>query len=298
MSDGLIIATSLSPIDDRNVQPMAMGSWLSHGFTVLSVNTAEEIEQLADQYPDIRFVVAERTAERFAGRPVPFIFDLLQAAKKEANGNETIGITNADIFLRPAPGLGAFFTEAAKGAVVLGPRVDVGDPASFETYAPDVEPEFSVGYDYFLMSRDVVDDFEDSPFAMGMPFWDYWLPLSVHLAGRPLKALKSPIALHVSHDTRWDDTIYLFFHALIAYALEQGRKNADQDDAAGRQLAFFLDVVSHTYGHIFENGTAGTDGEQPDEMGVAALADFYDRFQETAVHTIKSNAQTIRFDSA
>ena len=104
--------------------------------------------------------------------------------------------------------------------------------------------------------------------------------------------------MHVSHETRWDDTIYLFFHALIAYALEHGRKDTAGDTAIQRQLSFFLDVVSHTYGHIFENGTAGNDGHPPDEAGVAALADFYDRFQETAVHTIKANAETIQFENA
>ena len=35
----------------------------------------------------------------------------------------------------------------------------------------------------------------------------------------------------------------------------------------------------------------------PDETAIAALADFYDRFQEAAVHTIKSNAEVIHFDA-
>lgn len=296
-SPTLILATSLSPHDDRGVQPDAIKSWLDHGAKVLAINTTDEIDALRGSFPNVHFVEAQRTAEQHAGRPVPYIFDLLTAAKENSNEGDTLGIINADIFLRPAQDLKAFLIAEAEGAVVLGPRVDVTEKSVFQTYRPDIEPTYSIGYDYFIMSRDVVDDFTDSPFAMGMPFWDYWLPLTAYLAGRPLKALKSPVALHVHHETRWDDTIYLFFHALIAYALEQSRSNAESDAPHRRQLAFFLNVITHHYGSIFENGTGGRDGAAPDGEALAALADFYDRFQETAVHTIKANAATIQFES-
>ncbi len=296
MSGRFFIATTLSPRDERGVQSTAIDSWLAHGCTVLSVNSEDKIQSLKQDYPDVEFVAAERTAERFAGRPVPFVYDLIQAAKDAASESDTIGVTSADIILRPLEGLMPFAAKAAENSVVLGPRVDVPDQDSINNFTPDTDPVFSVGYDFFLMSRNVANDFEDSPFAMGMPFWDYWLPLTAFLAGRPLKTLKSPVALHVAHEIRWDDTIYLFFHALIAYVLEQGRKNLETDTSKHRQLSFFLDVVSHTYGHIFENGTAGSDSQPPDEAGLSALSDFYDRFQEIAVHTIKSNSDAIHFE--
>lgn len=289
----IVLATSLSPQDERGVQRTAVQSWLDHGATVLAINTQSEIDTLKASFPDVTFVPAERTAEQHAKRPVPYIYDLLQAAKANSADGDTIGIINADIFLRPLSGLPDFMAEQAQGSIVLGPRVDVDDRTAFTAFEePDV-PTYSVGYDYFLMSRDVVDEFADSPFAMGMPFWDYWLPLTAHLAGRPLKALKSPVALHVSHDTRWDDTIYLFFHALIAYALEQSKTNETSSNPKDRQLSFFLNVLSHHYGFILDNGTSGNGDD--DGNALAALSDFYDRFQEAAVHTIKSQAETIQF---
>lgn len=291
-SPTLVLVTSLSPHDERAVQPVAVQSWLSHGAKVLAVNTPEEISTLKVPFPDIEFVETHRTAEQHAGRPVPYIFDLLSAAKENSQEGDTIGIINADIFLRPAQGLKTFLMREATGAVVLGPRVDVIDAGAFHTYLPEPEPTFSIGYDYFIMSRDLTADFADSPFAMGMPFWDYWLPLTAYLAGRPLRALKSPVALHVHHETRWDDTIYLFFHALIAYALEQSKHNVGGDSSLERRLSFFLNVVAHHYGFLFENGTGGG---TPDGDTLTALADFYDRFQETAVHTIKNNAEIIHY---
>lgn len=295
MSMPPVIATSIAPVDERDVQPGAIESWLTLGFTLVSVNTAEEIEVLRPMYPGVNFVVAERTAERFAGRPVPFIFDLLNAAKRQATDGQVIGLTNADIVLRPLDGLPTFMAEEAEGCVLLGPRVDVPDQQAMAGFTPLPEPVFSLGYDYVLMGHDVTAEFDDSPFAMGMPFWDFWLPLTAYLAGRPLKALNSPVALHVAHETQWDDTIYLFFHALIAYALDQSRRETAKDSPKTRQLLFMLDVVSHVYGTIFENGTAAADGKVPDEADMAALANFYDRFQETAVHTIKANAKSITF---
>jgi hypothetical protein len=299
----LLLATSLSPVDERNVQAMAVRSWRDTGITVVAVNTAKEIEQFKPAYPDIHFVASERTAEQHAHKPVPYIYDLLQVAKTLSAPGDTVGIINADIFLRSAPGLKQFLMQSADGCVVLGPRVDVTSADAFTAKDPISDPTFSVGYDYFIMSRDVVDDFTDSPFAMGMPFWDYWLPLTAYLAGRTLKSLNSPIALHVNHETRWDETIYLFFHALIAYVLEQSKNNAGPRNSgsgtpANRQLAFLLNFVSHHYGFVLDNGTAGQDGAPPDEAAIAALADFYDRFQEAAVHTIKSNAEVIRFGSS
>ena len=295
----LVLATSLSPVDERDVQATTVQSWLNNGITVVAVNTAAEIDQFKpmypDMYPDIHFIATERTAEQHAQKPVPYIYDLLQAAKVQSSPGDTVGIINADIFLRPDPELKLFLMQSAEGCVVLGPRVDVTTADAFKSKAPISNPTFSVGYDYFIMSRDVVDDFGDSPFAMGMPFWDYWLPLTAYLAGRDLKSLNSPIALHVNHETRWDETIYLFFHALIAYVLEQSKNNAGNGTPANRQLAFLLNFISHHYGFILDHGTSGKDGAPPDATAMAALADFYDRFQEAAVHTIKKNAAVLHF---
>ena len=148
------------------------------------------------------------------------------------------------------------------------------------------DESFSVGYDYFLMSADVLDDFADSPFCIGMPFWDYWLPLMALLKGRTLKALLSPVALHIAHETRWDDSIYVFFHALIAAVMDVCRTNRERGVApADRQFDLLFDVLGHAYADIFARGTGG---EAPG--GVETLAAFYDRFQEVAVHHIKSSA--------
>jgi hypothetical protein len=112
------------------------------------------------------------------------------------------------------------------------------------------------------------------------------------LRGRALKTLASPVALHVTHAPRWDGSVYLFFHALISYVTDLAARTRGRDtSAAGRQFDLLYDLVSHLYRGTFAKGTEpARGGTDPDPGGVAALADFYDRFQEVIVHHIKSNA--------
>ena len=295
----IILATSLVPQRDHALQAAAVASWRAAGFAVISVNGAKEADSVRREFPGVEVVAVERTAEQFAKKPVPFIHDLLAALRRACAGAEpaecTVGIINADIYMRPLPDLARTIRREAKGALLLGPRVDVPNRAAFETFTATGHETYSIGYDYFLMSGDLLDDFAESPFCMGMPFWDYWMPLVALLQGRPLKAVTTPVALHVAHDTRWDDTIYLFFHALISYVIELCRTGLGRDiSAPARQFDLMFDALSHIYAGVFERGTQAPPGASaPDQAGVTALADFYDRFQQVAVHHIKSRASPI-----
>ncbi len=284
---------------------MVVQSWLAAGFEVISVNAANEIAAIHKAYPDVMALPVATTAERFAKKPVPYIHDILKILRQacEARGHAvedcTLGIANADIYFRNVPGLAEFIRREAQGCVLLGPRVDVVDAASFANYQPTGTETYSIGYDYFFMSGGLLDCFADSPFCMGMPFWDYWMPLVAMLQGRPLKTLNSPVALHVAHETRWDDTIYLFFHALVAYVIELCRRTRGQaPNAAGRQFDLFFDFISHLYGGVFARGTEPVNGGAPDPVGIAELADFYDRFQQVAVHHIKTQAAPVTLADA
>ncbi len=271
------------------------------GCEVISVNGATEAARLRSAYPGLTVVPVEATAERFAHKPVPYIHDLLKTLRSACAAYDvpiaqcTVGVINADIYFRDVPGLADTLRREAAGALILGPRVDVDASASFTAFHPTGDESYSVGYDYFFMSGELLADFADSPFCMGMPFWDYWLPLVALLHGRPLKALQAPVALHVTHDTRWDDSVYLFFHSLVAYVIELCRKSTRRDQSPqSRQFDLLFDVLSHLYGGVFARGTEPAAGSSaPDAAGIAALSDFYDRFQQVAVHHIKSRATPI-----
>jgi len=306
ISQPIFLATSLVPGRDHDLQSATVASWLACGFEVISVNGAAEADAVRQAHPEVMVVPVTITAERFAKKPVPYIHDILKVLARtiEARGlspaQATVGIINADIYMRKVPGLAAFIAREAQDGLLCGPRVDVADRAAFAAYRPTGDETYSIGYDYFFFSGAMLTDFADSPFCMGMPFWDYWFPLVTLLQGKPLKAMASPIALHVQHDTRWDDTVYLYFHALIAYVIELTRKTRGTDtQAAGRQFDLYFDFVTYLYNSVFARGTEPAPGAaSPDATGVAMLADFYDRFQHVAVHHIKSQAIPVTLSEA
>ena len=305
-SPPIFLATSLVPSRDHALQAATVASWIACGFEVISVNGAAEADAVRKAYPDVMVIPVSATAEKFAKKPVPYIHDMLKvlrqaiAARGLAPAACVAGIINADIFLRNVPGLADFIQREAHGSLLCGPRVDVIDMDSFTRFKATGEETYSIGYDYFFLSGAALEDFSDSPFCMGMPFWDYWMPLVTLLKGMPLKTFTSPVALHVHHETRWDDTIYLFFHALITYVIELARRSRGQNpSAAGRQFDLFFDFVSHLYSGVFTRGTAPASGANaPDAAGVAMLADFYDRFQQVAVHHIKAQAAPVTLAEA
>src|SRR5690349_12391835 len=104
-----ILATSLVPGADSALQTAAVESWRKIGATVLSVNGVAEVAALRSKYPQVTFITAAATGERIAGKPVPYIHDLMKALRKACadqgarTADCTVGIINADIHLRFQP---------------------------------------------------------------------------------------------------------------------------------------------------------------------------------------------------
>jgi hypothetical protein len=283
----ITIATSLAPGRKDKVQADALASWRQVGFEIISVNAEREIAALKDDFADVVFIAAPRTGEKVAGKPVPMIVDMLRAARQA--GGKLVGVINADIVLRPVPGLVDVLAQNTTGSLVMLPRVDVSDTADFR---PKGDEKFSVGYDGFFIDAGLVDQIPDSPFCLGMPFWDYWLPMIALLKDWPLKTIAAPVALHAQHDTKWDQAIYFYFHALASDLAVVCRESATlkQDPS----LALLADVFANVYGQIFARGTAASASEDRREM----LADLFDRIQEAVVHHIKQRAQPLTVPGA
>src|SRR5947207_75022 len=111
-SSPAFLATSLAPGRDLALQRAAVTSWRDAGFSVLSVNAPAEVPLLARDHPDVTLIAAATTAEKVAGKPVPYIRDLIKALRTACAGRGvpladcTVGIINDDIHLRlPASGL-------------------------------------------------------------------------------------------------------------------------------------------------------------------------------------------------
>ena len=284
------VATSLAPGLSQDIQAAAVKSWKNLGFSVMSVNAATEVEHVKRLFPDVTVIPAARTAEKIAGKPLPLIADVLRAARDHDPNASVIGLINSDIVLRQLPNLAPALLREAAVTVVMLPRVDVPTLDACEHFKPAGSEKYSIGYDGVFLPPKLIPAIPESLFCIGMPFWDYWLPLMTLLQGHGLKTLASPVALHVAHDTRWDRSVYVFFHALVSDMLRVSANQKNKESIPALGLA--LDVLGHTYNDIFERATKPSDG-QDSAANADVLAAFYDRIQEVVVHHIKAAAKPL-----
>jgi hypothetical protein len=291
-SPAIAVATSLVPGRDIDIQTAAVRSWQALGFAVVSLNAPAEAAAVRRQFPGVAVTEAQRTAEKAVGRPLPFIGDLLAAARAHGPAARVVGVINADIVLRPSRDLSAALLRESENGAIMLPRVDVPDLNAIAAFRPSGRETYSVGYDGAFMRPETIADVPENLFCIGMPFWDYWLPLTMVLQDKTLKTLAAPVALHISHPTRWDGSIYLFFHALVSDALKIcAARQAKSADAA---FAVLLDMLRHSYADLFRRATQGGEANP----GVEALASFYDRIQEVVVHHIKAKAVPVAVPDA
>jgi tetratricopeptide (TPR) repeat protein len=201
--EGILVATSIPPRlvrDDAgepvggSYQSLCIQSWLECGFRIVSVNHPSEIAELAPRFPAVEFVATERNAFAITGRKNPFIADLLAALSR--GPENLVGIANSDIVFEPTPAWGQLRSLVTSGAVVTGQRWDTRSLRQ-GTFA-----RYIVGFDYFFFGRDAAGALVDEAqaFAMGLPWWDYWLPLSLAFRGQRMLHLERPVAIHLAHE--------------------------------------------------------------------------------------------------
>ncbi|MBU1191898.1 MAG: sulfotransferase [Gammaproteobacteria bacterium] len=203
-SHGVItVATSIAPKGIEK-QQRAIASWLALGFRAVSLNTADEIAQLQVHFPQVEFITVGRDGTQLAGKPYVFLDDVL-GYLRNASSDRICGIVNSDIILRASADLISYIWHEADGALVYGSRVDIQS-------ADDAEGSlYHRGFDFFFFDRNAIGKLPKTNFMLGVPWWDYWVPVGFQLAGVPIKRLDSRIAYHVWHTTNYSTEILLKF---------------------------------------------------------------------------------------
>jgi hypothetical protein len=300
-----VFVTSLAPRGRPGAQEQAIASWLSLNARVISVNTDEEISLLSPQFPGITFATLTRTAQAEAGRPVPYLDDLLAVCAKESTANQAPLLINADIVLAPRPdSLQKILDVAQAGTLICGARVDVDDVAQAQRALSGGQPvsgEISGGYDYFAIPQPFLDlltsRLTDSRLALGMPFWDYWLPLAALLAGTPTTAVEVPFALHGRHGSDWDQTKFVFFKLFVEALLRQMAPPPGQRLGASLQQSLLWQMVRFEHDKLIEAAAASPSTSPEGQAAQTALADFYDRQFAVFVHHIRTLTPPLDFSA-
>ncbi|MBU1002529.1 MAG: glycosyltransferase [Proteobacteria bacterium] len=196
----LTITTSIAPKGIEK-QQAAVRSWVELGFAVESLNSPEEIPQVAPHFPEVRFVPVARNARETLGKPLVYLDDLF--AHFSASGRSICGVVNSDIILRGAADLTQRLRAEAKGCFVFGSRLDVADERSTQGRMYDQ------GFDFFFFDRSVLPLYKQTEFCLGAPWWDYWIAFVPILAGIPTKQVRTPTAYHPMHELAWSWSWYV-----------------------------------------------------------------------------------------
>jgi Tfp pilus assembly protein PilF len=177
---------------------LCVESWIACGFRVLGINTAGEIPALAARYPGVEFIAAERSAQALFARNTPFIADMMSVLA--AQPEPVLGIVNCDLLFEPVAAWQDLISLIEQKIVLTGQRLDV------RTLEGGALHQYFPGFDYFFFGREAAAALSTStlPFSMGLPWWDYWCPLSLASRGFRLQCLASPVVLHLAHESRTD----------------------------------------------------------------------------------------------
>lgn len=198
MSQPITILTSIFPAR-LEVQQKAVASWLDLGFSVVSVNIASELEVVEPFFAGVNFIAINRPMGKVIGSRIFLdeIFSVIQTLP-----GRVYGIVNSDICLEASNSFHDFILDNADDSLIYGSRIDV------DSFAAEYPTENPFGYDYFFFNREILSFVSGTEFCLGMPVWDYWLPIAGAVSGYTLRRLITPVAIHEKHDDAWTEKEY------------------------------------------------------------------------------------------
>ena len=174
----MVVFTTINPNGNFEAQNEAMSSWSSK-FTIYSVNTKNDIDKIKDIYPYVNFIETEDTYI-YKGKELIKLNALLEAIK--SSDKEYACIVNSDIILNSNIDISYLLKNKYldKGLIIA------------TRYELDGEKEpypFTDGYDMFIFNKKNVNLFLNKNYVIGMPWWDYWIPIISNIMCK-----KKPIA--------------------------------------------------------------------------------------------------------
>lgn len=224
-----VLLTSIPPVinpeqDDARIryQRRCINSWLATGHSAKSLNPENEIANLMHLFPEVDFHPAYRSTAPINSRNLVYVSDLISLGLEHTS--ERLAICNADVFFEPivpfADGIPSVLP------IAYSNRVDI---EQIEDSRPG---KIFYGIDYVNMSRAFANDLPDCIFALGLPWWDYWLPLeAIRKDIKPINLTwnNKPLLQHLIHGDRWDPAslVYLGRHLINLTSLGTDTSNAN-----------------------------------------------------------------------
>ena len=191
----IVVVTSFMP---RRIeaQRAALQSWRDAGVSVVSVNSSSEAAALREHFPDVTFRNRRDFRDK-RGRPCVPIAALIEAAKE--SHADICGIVNSDIEFRGDFTFSlTWCARRCRVRLIFGNRIDYPDAARTGGQA------FRLGYDFFFWQGENSTLLEDNSMVLGLPWWDFWLPLHAYGQGLRTKRFVTCSMAHIAHPIGYD----------------------------------------------------------------------------------------------
>jgi hypothetical protein len=189
------IYTTINPYSNFEVQSQSIKTWSNH-YQVYSVNLKEEIEKIKDLYPDVIFIETDNIFN-YNGKKLIKMNAILESVDK----SDIAAIVNSDISLNESMSIDVD-SRYLKNGIVIGTRYEIDNG--------NVYP-FIYGYDIFIFDPKNIPVFSNDNYVIGMPWWDYWVPIAFIKKGMNVFHLKNQVIYHRTHETNYDMNIWLEF---------------------------------------------------------------------------------------
>lgn len=195
----LSILTSLSPKNIEH-QVACINTWNSWGGKIYALNTIDEIKLLKPNFPYITFIEAPRSALNLYTKSYMFINDILSI--NTWIENDIIAIINSDIafdsslFMQNAH---SDILDKATDSFVFANRYDV--KATEKTI-------YKLGFDVFIFPAKFIKLIQPNRLAMGVPWWDYYLPMISLLDKFPTLHWINNGITHKHHTTNYSNELH------------------------------------------------------------------------------------------
>ena len=201
------IVLSLSPVISRTLngreighayQARCVAAWQACGFRVISVNAASEVPWVEALYPDVEVRVAARDMSALCGKPLIPLAEMVAVLSETASSIG--GIVNSDVFLPPRNVTGwmaAALGRSGSADCLFLNREDVTHPVAASGAV------YRYGFDAFFFKMSALDGLDLDPFTIGLPWWDYYLPMALISRGRLVASLERLPLRHLAHPQKW-----------------------------------------------------------------------------------------------
>ena len=192
------VFTTINPYGNFDAQREATLSWCKI-YDMYSVNTEEEINIIKHLYPEVNFIKTENIYQ--IGTKKLIKLDAILDAIKLTDSKKCM-IVNSDIILSRKINIDKKFDNS----LVIATRWELGEVPSYP---------FTDGYDLFIFDRRILDLFYNKNYVIGMPWWDFWLPIVANRVGIPIYHIKNQLIQHRTHKTNYEKEIWHSFAKLF-----------------------------------------------------------------------------------